>query len=108
LRSPGFTDFCPYEYMFEQYLTSGLGLFPYQLYLDSYTWGSGPQLRMFLKLFPDVHSNDSFKFNQSEVQRVMNKFALWGIPDSDLFGPYELRDFPLSDVYKEGLSRNLI
>jgi hypothetical protein len=89
-------------------MTSGLGLFPYQLYLDSFTWESGPRLRMFLKLFPDAYSNNSSQFNQSEVQRIMNKFTSWGIPESDLFGPYELLGFTLSDVYKEGLSRNLI
>ncbi|XP_062171192.1 probable LRR receptor-like serine/threonine-protein kinase At1g06840 [Alnus glutinosa] len=101
LKSPGFTDFRPFKNMFEQYMTSGLGLFPYQLYLDSFTWVKGPRLGMFLKLFPDAYSNDSNQFNQSEVQRVMNKFTSWGIPDDDLFGPYELMDFILSDVYKE-------
>jgi hypothetical protein len=88
-------------------MTNSLGLFLYQLDLDSYTWESGPRLRMFLKFFPDVHSNDTFKFSQSDVQRVMNKFTSWDIPDDDLFGPYELLDFTLSDVYT-GLSRNLI
>ncbi|XP_062171196.1 probable LRR receptor-like serine/threonine-protein kinase At1g06840 isoform X2 [Alnus glutinosa] len=102
LKSPGFTDFRPYKDVFEQYLTSALGLFPYQLYLDSFTWEKGPRLGMFLKLFPD-YSKNSFLFNQSEVQRVMSKFTSWGIVDSDLFGPYELLDFTLSDVYKEAV-----
>jgi hypothetical protein len=93
--------------MFEQYMTSGLVLVPYQLYLDSFTWEKGPRLGMFLKLFPDDRDN-SLHFSQSEVQRIMSKFTSWGIVDSDLFGPYELLDFTLSDVYKEGLSQNLI
>jgi serine/threonine protein kinase len=52
-----------------------------------------------LKLFPDVHSNNSF--NQSEVKRIRNKFTSWKIPDDDLFGPYELLNFNLSNVYQE-------
>jgi hypothetical protein len=110
LKSPGFSDFRPYVNMFEQYMTTGLEILPYQLYLHSFAWESGPRVRMFLKFFPadaDV-SNNSFKFNNSEVRRIVDKFTTWSIPLCGLFGPYELLNFNLSSVYIDGLSRNLI
>jgi hypothetical protein len=61
-------------------MTSGLEILPYQLYLHSFAWESGPRVRMFLKLFP-AYSNNSFTFNQSEVRRIMDKFTTWSIPD---------------------------
>jgi hypothetical protein len=85
-------------------MTTGLEILPYQLYLHSFAWESGPRVRMFLKLFPTNASNNSFEFNRSEVRRIMDKFTTWSIPDSDLFGPYELMNFTLSSVYIDGLS----
>ncbi|KAE8039439.1 hypothetical protein FH972_011850 [Carpinus fangiana] len=106
LKSPGFSDFRPYVNMFEQYMTTGLEILPYQLYLHSFAWESGPRVRMFLKLFPANASNNSFEFNSSEVRRIMDKFTTWSIPDSDLFGPYELMNFTLSSVYINVVSKS--
>ena len=59
LKSPGFSDFRPYRYEFEVFLTSRLELSLYQLYIDSFTWEEGPQLGMHLKFFPvyDAENN---------------------------------------------------
>ncbi|CAB4312324.1 unnamed protein product [Prunus armeniaca] len=101
LKSPGFSDFRPYKSTFEEYLTSGLDLSLDQLDLTSFVWEKGPRLRMNLKLFPVyVNNSSSHTFNKSEVQRIMAKFTSWKIPDSDVFGPYELIDFILLDPYK--------
>ncbi|XP_010542705.1 PREDICTED: probable LRR receptor-like serine/threonine-protein kinase At1g06840 [Tarenaya hassleriana] len=103
LKSPGFSDFLPYVDEFEEYLTSGLKLNLYQLHLDSFQWQKGPRLRMYLKLFPVVPAttNGSREFNASEVRRIRSMFTGWNIPDRDLFGPYELLNFTLSDIYRD-------
>ncbi|GAV58599.1 LRR_1 domain-containing protein/Pkinase_Tyr domain-containing protein/LRRNT_2 domain-containing protein [Cephalotus follicularis] len=102
LKSPGFSDFRPYEITFEEYLSTGLHLFLYQLYIDSFTWEEGPRLRMDLKFFPVYDSNDnkSNVFNTSEVRRILSMFTGWLIPDSDIFGPYELLGITLLDPYQ--------
>lgn len=106
LKSPGFSDFRPYKSTFEKYITSGLDLSLDQLDLTSFVWEKGPRLRMHLKLFPVYVNNiSSHTFNKSEVQRIMGMFTSWKIPDSDVFGPYELIDFILLDPYKNGLSQ---
>ena len=107
LKSPGFSDFRPYVNMFEQHLAYHLKILPYQLYLHSFAWESGPRVRMFLKLFP-AYINNSFTFNRSEVRRIMDTFTTHGIHDDDLFGPCEVMNITLSSVYIDGLSRNLI
>jgi serine/threonine protein kinase/Leucine-rich repeat (LRR) protein len=101
LKSPGFTEFLPYKTSFEDYLSSGLVLNLSQLYIDSFRWEFGPRLKMSLKLFPvyDAAQNNSNEFNDSEVLRLMSMFTQWNIPDSDIFGPYELLNFTLSGVY---------
>lgn len=110
LKSPGFTDFRPYYDDFEKYLTSGLDLFLYQLFIDALFWEEGPRLRMNLKLFPD----NSSLFNTSEILRIRSMFTGWLIPDSDIFGPYELLDFSLGSYAeipngsKSGLSKGAI
>ncbi|XP_039136107.1 probable LRR receptor-like serine/threonine-protein kinase At1g06840 [Dioscorea cayenensis subsp. rotundata] len=91
LKSPGFSDFNPYVQDFEEYLSSGLELLLYQLYIDTFSWEEGPRLGMNLKLFP---SNGS-RFNSSEVLRIRGMFTGWLIGDSDLYGPYELINFTL-------------
>ncbi|KAG6680796.1 hypothetical protein I3842_13G060900 [Carya illinoinensis] len=103
LKSPGFSDFRPYRSMFEDYLTSGLALLLNQLYIDSFKWEEGPRLKMYLKLFPvNKNRNDNgFIFDGSEVRRIMNMFRSWTIPGSDIFGPYELLNFTLLDIYKD-------
>ncbi|KAJ4915226.1 putative LRR receptor-like serine/threonine-protein kinase [Raphanus sativus] len=103
LKSPGFSDFIPYVSEFQEYLTSGLSLDQHQLLIDSFQWQKGPRLRMYLKFFPLYGSNDnnSFIFNRSEVRRIRAMFTGWNIRDEDLFGPYELMDFTLSDVYRD-------
>ncbi|XP_074581709.1 putative LRR receptor-like serine/threonine-protein kinase At1g06840 [Curcuma longa] len=89
LKSPGISDFRPYRNNFEIHMTSLLKLFPYQLYIDSHTWESGPRLHMHLKIFP---SNSSL-FNNSEVFRLADTLASWKIQLSDVYGPYELLNF---------------
>lgn len=108
MKSPGFSDFRPYKSTFEEYLSSGLGLHLYQLEIDSYQWQKGPRLGMNLKLFPvyEVNNQTSNTFNRSEVQRIMGMFTAWEIPDSELFGPYELLKFTLLDPYQEGSCLN--
>lgn len=98
LKSPGITDFRPYEDAFEINLSSLLQLFHYQLYIERYIWEVGPRLKMHLKLFP---SNTS-EFNMSEVVRLRHVLAGWEITLSDVFGPYELLNFTLGS-YADGM-----
>jgi len=91
-----------------QYLSSGLELYVYQVQIYTFSWQEGPRLAMYIKLFP-IYQNESNShlFNVSEVQRVRSMFTGWSIPDSDLFGPYELLNFTLLEPYQEGqLSMN--
>lgn len=103
LKSPGFTDFRPYKYQFEEYLTDGLDLEIFQLYIDLYIWEEGPRLKMYLKFFPVYIDNTTYVFNKTEVLRIRSMFTGWQIPDSDIFGPYELINFPLTGPYQDGL-----
>ncbi|CAK7323475.1 unnamed protein product [Dovyalis caffra] len=104
LKSPGFSNFIPYRFPFEEYLTSGLKLHLNQLDLASVTWEQGPRLKMHLKVFPVyVNQNSSHTFNKSEARRIMSMFTGWDIPDSDIFGPYELLYITLLDPYKDVL-----
>ncbi|KAK3142907.1 hypothetical protein QOZ80_4BG0353900 [Eleusine coracana subsp. coracana] len=89
LKSPGFWNFVPYELQFQQYLSSGLSLSLYQLGISTFMWEEGPRLKMYLKLFP----NNTAFFTASEVLRLRSLFTGWLIPDSDIFGPYELINF---------------
>jgi hypothetical protein len=98
LKSPGITDFFPYEDAFDINLTSLLQLFLYQLNIDQYVWEVGPRLKMHMKLFP---SNTSL-FNISEVVRLRHVLAGWEITLSDVFGPYELLNFTLGS-YADGM-----
>ncbi|XP_057821766.2 probable LRR receptor-like serine/threonine-protein kinase At1g06840 isoform X2 [Cryptomeria japonica] len=99
LKSPGFTYFTPYLNSFEEYLTSGLSLNLYQLFIEKYVWEEGPRLAMNLKFFPP--KNQSVRiFNDSEVQRIRQMFAEWKIIDSDIFGPYEWINITLTGPYK--------
>ncbi|KAK1570459.1 hypothetical protein Q3G72_002218 [Acer saccharum] len=118
LKSPGFSYFRQYLTTFEEYITTGLELNPSQLDLDSFTWQKGPRLRMYLKLFPvyGVDNKTTNVFNDSEVRRIRSMFTGWLIPDSDLFGPYELLDFILLEPYqhvfptspKSGISKGVL
>ncbi|XP_050288104.1 probable LRR receptor-like serine/threonine-protein kinase At1g06840 [Quercus robur] len=103
LKSPGFSDFRPYINTFEEFLSSSLDLFLYQLYIDSFFW-EGPRLGMNLKLFPVYGNSSTTKFNMSEVDRIFGLFTSWSIDDSDIFGPYELISFPRLGFYRDGLS----
>ncbi|KAK6163879.1 hypothetical protein DH2020_000743 [Rehmannia glutinosa] len=108
LKSPGFSDFHPYFNAFKEYLSSGLGLNLYQLDISSAAWQKGPRLRMQLKIFP-MYVNDSVRlFNRSEVQRILGLFGGWRIRDSQVFGPFELLNFTLSEAYEHGMSSFLI
>ncbi|GKV09585.1 hypothetical protein SLEP1_g21063 [Rubroshorea leprosula] len=108
LKSPSFSDFIPYKKMFEGYLTQGLSLSVYQLHMYSFAWQEGPRLGMYLKLYP-IYDNttNSHLFNPSEVQRIKSIFTGWRIPLDGIFGPYELINFTLSDVYKDEFSSSL-
>ncbi|KAJ0075648.1 hypothetical protein Patl1_35055 [Pistacia atlantica] len=118
LKSPGISYFLPYKKTFEEYLTSGLKLQLSQLDLDDFEWEKGPRLKMYLKLFPVYQANNtnSSVFNDSEVRRIRSMFTGWGIPDSDIFGPYELLEFDLLGPYqhvfptttKSGLSKGAL
>lgn len=105
LKSPGFSDFRPYMDIFEEYLSSGLNLYLYQLYIDSFAWKKGPRVQMYLKIFPvyDAGNENPNLFNTSEVRRIRSLFTGWNIPDSDVFGPYELLNFTLLDPYKDAI-----
>ncbi|XP_048141972.1 probable LRR receptor-like serine/threonine-protein kinase At1g06840 [Rhodamnia argentea] len=94
LRSPSIYDFRPYADEFRSYVTSNLGLEPYQLVIDSFIWQKGPRLLMFLKLYPEI-GNYSGEFSASEVQRLVSDFATFTIIGNDTFGPYDLRNFTL-------------
>lgn len=109
LKSPGLSYFPAYKNLFEEYMTSGLKLNLYQLDIDSFRWEKGPRLRMDLKFFPvyDNSSGNSYVFNASEVGRIRSMFTGWNIPDSDIFGPYELINFTLQGPYRDGLSQKL-
>ncbi|KAH7837830.1 hypothetical protein Vadar_018522 [Vaccinium darrowii] len=117
LKSPGFTEFLPYKYQFEVYLTDGLDLEIFQLYIDSFIWEEGPRLKMYLKFFPVYIGNTtSYVFNKTEVLRIRSMFTGWHIPDSDIFGPYELLNFTLWGPYldviplssKSGISKGAL
>uniref|UniRef100_A0A452ZCY2 Protein kinase domain-containing protein n=1 Tax=Aegilops tauschii subsp. strangulata TaxID=200361 RepID=A0A452ZCY2_AEGTS len=97
LKSPGITDFNPYEGAFGDSTTSLLKLYVYQLHVEHYIWEVGPRLNMHLKLFP---SNTSL-FNMSEVVRLRHVLAGWEITLPDIFGPYELLNFTLGSYADE-------
>ncbi|MBA0817302.1 hypothetical protein Gohar_001880 [Gossypium harknessii] len=107
LKSPGFSDFVPYINSFSEYLTTGLELDSDQLYIGSFEWEKGPRLKMNLKLYPvyNASNNSGNMFNGSEVQRISGLFTGWNIPDSDIFGPYELINFNLPDIYRGAVVR---
>ncbi|MBA0728861.1 hypothetical protein Golax_001723 [Gossypium laxum] len=107
LKSPGFSDFVPYINSFSEYLTTGLELDSDQLYIGSFEWEKGPRLKMNLKLYPvyNASNNSGNMFNGSEVQRIRGLFTGWNIPDSDIFGPYELINFNLPDIYRGAVVR---
>ncbi|KAJ9179690.1 hypothetical protein P3X46_008029 [Hevea brasiliensis] len=101
LKSPSFSYFLPYIYLFEKYLTSALELEPYQLYIDSFIWEEGPRVKMYLKLFPAWNDEHSHIFNSTEVQRLRRMFTSWNFRRTDFFGPYELLNFTLVGPYSE-------
>ena len=78
----------------------------YQLELVTFAWQKGPRLRMLLKLFPVYVPNTTHLFNESEVRRLVELFTGWKIPDSEIFGPYELLQLTLLDNYATGSCPN--
>ncbi|GKV09586.1 hypothetical protein SLEP1_g21064 [Rubroshorea leprosula] len=102
MQSPSISDFIPYKKKFEEFLTQSLHLSIYQLYIYSCAW-QGPRLGMYLKLYP-VYGH---KFNKSEVQRIRSLFIGLGFDNSNTFGPCELINFTLSDVYKDEFNPSL-
>jgi hypothetical protein len=71
------------------YLSSGLNLTEDQVVIQQYTWQPGPRLYMIIQLLPAVNNT----FNETEFQRLYKTFSNWQIPDSTVFGPYELLSF---------------
>ena len=106
LISPSISEFQPYIFKFKVWITSNLSLNPYQLVIDSFIWEEGPRLRMYLKIFPPF-SNDTHKFNTSDIQNLTDQFARFNIPGDDTFGPYDLLNFTLLGPYKDGTSLEL-
>lgn len=111
LKSPGISDFHPYIEDFRGDLSSLLDLHPYQVYFELYTWEVGPRLNIYLNLFPDKTS----LFNTSEVLRIRRMLTGWEITLSDVFGPYEVLNFPLESyanilptVVKSSLSKGAL
>ncbi|CAK7343492.1 unnamed protein product [Dovyalis caffra] len=98
LRSPSISDFRPYIFQFELWITSNLDLNRYQLVIDSFIWQEGPRLRMYLKIFPS-YSNVTSKFSTSEILQLTDQFATFSIPGDDTFGPYDLLNFTLLGPY---------
>ncbi|KAG5122720.1 hypothetical protein JHK84_041060 [Glycine max] len=108
LKSPGFSDFHAYVREFESFLTNGLTIHTNQLFIEHFAWEEG-RLRMNLKVFPEYIGNGSFHmFSTSEVSRIGDLFRQWDIPDNELFGPYELLDFILLDLYRDGKLQKLL
>lgn len=103
LKNPRFLDLRPYIYQFEVYLSSGLNISLYQLDIGSPVWEKGPRLRMYLKIFPAYTGNNSNLFNDSEILRIQSLYTGWRIPDSKIFGPYELLNFTLLDPYRKNV-----
>ncbi|GLU11965.1 hypothetical protein SLE2022_286800 [Rubroshorea leprosula] len=102
MKSPGISDFIPYKKKFEEFLTQSLHLSIYQLYIYSCAW-QGPRLGMYLKLYP-VYDH---KFNKSEVERIRSLFTGWEFDNSNIFGPCDLINFTLPDVYKDEFNPSL-
>ncbi|KAI3925176.1 hypothetical protein MKW98_009826 [Papaver atlanticum] len=100
LKSPGFSDFRPYEDAFNVDLSSSLSLELYQIPVHSFAWEKGPRLTMHLNLFPNYRVRT---FNESEIQRIRSLFTGWKIHSSDIFGPYELKNFKLGSYACGGL-----
>ncbi|KAJ6693459.1 hypothetical protein OIU85_004246 [Salix viminalis] len=53
---------------------------------------------------PGIFDICSRTFNDSEVRRIISMFTGWNIPDSDIFGPYELIYINLLGPYTNVLS----
>lgn len=101
LRSPSVSSFPQYLNAFVLYITSNVGLQPYQLYVGTISWEIGPRLRLSLLFFPN--QNISSVFLPSEVQNISKAFARFTIPGNDVFGPYDLLAFVAEGPYKDGM-----
>lgn len=90
-------------------MTTGLNVRLSQLNVDSFEWEKGPRLRMSLKIFPTFigDGNNSYLFSRSEISPIQDMFTGWNIPESEVFGPYELLNCTLLEPYKEGLFHKL-
>ncbi|XP_073301001.1 probable LRR receptor-like serine/threonine-protein kinase At1g06840 isoform X1 [Primulina huaijiensis] len=110
LKSPGFSYFLPYEDQFKEYLSSGLKLEKYQLDIDSAAWQKGPRLRMHLRVFPKYNNDTKISlFNSSEVFWIHEMFSVWGVHETQVFGPYEFLNFTYpSDGSRPGMSKGAL
>ncbi|CAJ1970784.1 unnamed protein product [Sphenostylis stenocarpa] len=109
LKSPGFSDFLTYMSYFQSHLSINLKININQLYIDNFEWEEGPRLGMNLKIFPIyVDSNSSHVFNKSEVLRIRDLFIDFKLPGNDFLGPYEILDFILLDLYRDGISKGAL
>ncbi|EOA18978.1 hypothetical protein CARUB_v10007617mg [Capsella rubella] len=102
LRSPSFSDFRPYKvsYMLDVASAKNLGINPYQISIDSFSWQLGPRLAMNMKIFPEYSALNS-KFNNTEVQRIVDFFATFTLDTDDSLGPYEIIKID-TGAYKDG------
>ncbi|XVE80709.1 hypothetical protein DITRI_Ditri15bG0002500 [Diplodiscus trichospermus] len=89
LITPSFIDFRPINYSYRVYITSNFRLDFHQLIVQSFIWERGPRLWLFLKFFPQ-YVNYTARFNESEVNQIIDTLATFSFPANDTFGPYEL------------------
>lgn len=101
LVSPSFTLFDRYDTAFVSYLSAGLNLTQLQVVLRDYTWQPGPRLAMTILLFPPTNVT---RFVESEFNRLYTSLSGWLIPESDVFGPFELTTFEPRSTLQVGRS----
>jgi serine/threonine protein kinase len=103
LKSPGFLVFDLYEQDFIIYIASGLNLLVDQVAIQDYQYQPGPRIAITILLFPAGPV-----FNDTELNTLYYDFTDWQIPDSSLFGPYELIQYiPPGTVTSGGGSSGL-
>jgi hypothetical protein len=89
LKSPGFSSFDSYDAQFLAWLAGGLDLTQPQVVLKDYAWEPGPRLLMTVLLF----SSTGNTFQAPEFDRLYSNLSEWDLPDSAIFGPWELLSF---------------
>ncbi|CAM6089471.1 unnamed protein product [Calypogeia fissa] len=88
LKSPSIVVFDLYEEAFQIYIASGLNLSEAQVEIQDYQYEPGPRIAITILLFPTGPT-----FDDATLNALYSDFANWKIPDSSVFGPYELLQF---------------